>query len=401
MKYSYTAAENNGQIVSGVLEAASAKAARVALERRTLSVVRLDALHQRGRSLNQLPLLQRMLLAQHLSTMLRAGVSLLEALRVIRQETRSRQLRSVLDRVIGPVDGGLSLAGALEAQGRSFDPLFVSLVRVGESSGTLEDNLGYLADELEKRIALRSKVRSALLYPAIVLGVTVGLGVLLVFFVLPRIVPLFDSLKVNLPVSTQVLLKFATFIRHSGFSAAVALVAAIAAIGGTVHIPAVRVRFHRCLLSVPLVGRVVRAVNLANFCRTLGTLTKSGVPITEALEVTGATMRSLAYQRQVQTLRDAIASGTSLAAAVTLHSKRAFFPPMTVSLIRVGEASGKLDDSLLYLNRFYEREVDSLMKDLAVVLEPTLLLIIGLAVAFVVSAIISPIYQITGSLRTR
>lgn len=401
MRYSYTAATNNGKIITGVLEAANSKGVRVALERRGLAVVKLHLVRGPGRSLTQLPLLQRMLLAQHLSTMLRAGVSLLEALRVIREETRSRQLRSVLDRVISPVDGGSSLASALEAQGRSFDPLFVSLVRVGESSGTLEENLGYLADELEKRIALRSKVRSALLYPAIVLGVTVGLGVLLVFFVLPRIVPLFASLKVQLPVSTQVLLKFATFIRNSGGSAALATVAAIAAIGGTVRIPAVRARFHRLLLSVPLVGRVVRAVNLANFCRTLGTLTKSGVPITEALEVTGATMRSLAYQQQVQALRDAVVSGTSLAAAVTLHSKRAFFPPLAVSLIRVGESSGKLDDSLLYLNRFYEREVDSLMKDLAVVLEPTLLLIIGLAVAFVVSAIISPIYQITGSLRTK
>lgn len=401
MKYSYTAVTPGGQLTTGHLDAVSRRAAMESLQGKGVTVIRLARARQHGAHIIQIPLLQRMLLAQHLGTMLAAGVSLLEALRVIREETRSRTVRRMIDQITGRVESGRSLADSLEAQGNAFDPLSISLVRVGETSGTLEQNLSYLAEELEKRIALRSKVRSALLYPSIVIGVTIILGIVLTFFVLPRIVPLFVTLKVDLPFTTQVLLAVAQFIRRFGFLTLAFAIGLAVGLRLVLLLYPIRLRWHRLLLAVPLVGRITRAINLANFCRTLGTLVKSGVPLLEALEVTTGTLGNRAYRRELEAIRHAVAAGTSLAAGMTLHSQRQFFPPIAVSLVRVGESSGKLDSSLLYLNRFYEREIDGLMKDLTVVLEPTLLVVIGLAVAFVVSAIITPIYQITGSLRTR
>ena len=342
-----------------------------------------------------------MLLAQHLATLLTAGVSLLEALRVVQSEARTRRLRRLFDQISVKVNSGTTFAGALEAQGGAFDPLFVSLVRVGESSGTLEQNLQYLADELEKRISLRNKVRSALLYPIIVLSMTAVFGAVLMLFVLPRIVPLFGALKVQLPWATRVLLRIAQFSRGAGWLVVGGAVSAAVIARLSLRMPAIRQRWHRICLALPVVGRVVRSINLADFCRTLGTLLKSGVPLLEALDITAGTLRNVAYQRELERLHESVASGTSLAAAIMLHSQRVFFPPITLSLIRVGESSGKLDGSLLYLNRFYEREVNYLMKDLTVLLEPALLLLIGLVVAFVVGAIVTPIYQISGSLRVR
>lgn len=403
MQFSYTAATKEGTMTTGVIEASSRKSAVAHLERDRLVAVRVKMVSPGGHLglIGQIPLQQRMLMAQHLATMLSAGVSLLEALRVIGEEAKSRWQRKILARVLEKVSGGTTLAASLEAQGRAFDPLFVNLIRVGESSGTLEENLRYLSDELEKRLNLKSKIRSAIAYPLVVVFATVVLGVILVYFVLPKIVPLFTSLKITLPWTTRMLLVVATFVRQSGFLSLAVVVAVAIALRVAVTVPSVRTRWHRSFVFLPVFGRIVRSLNLANFCRTLGTLIKSGVPLLEALGISAETSRNVAYRNEIMRLRDAVASGQSLAAAIATRSSRAFFPPITLSLIRVGESSGKLDESLLYLDRYYEREVDFLMKDLAVILEPLLLVGIGLSVAFVAGSIIMPIYQISGSLRIK
>ncbi|TSC76837.1 MAG: type IV pilus assembly protein PilC [Parcubacteria group bacterium Gr01-1014_31] len=402
MQFAYSAATADGKMTRGVVAAANQRAAIALLERQQLVVVKLERRRDgKAQALYRVPLLQRMLLAQHLSTLLRAGVSLLEGLRVVQEEARSRRLRKLLERVRVKVSSGTTFAAALESQGGAFDSLFTSLVRVGESSGTLEENLSYLADELEKRMALHTKVRSALTYPAVVVGVTGVLGAVLAFFVLPKIVPLFTSLKVKLPLSTEILLRVAGFSRDHGMLSLALIAGAIIAFRLLTLRGPLRRQWHWFLLRLPVVGRITRSLNLANACRTLGTLLKSGVPLLEALDITAGTLGNTAYREEFSALRDAAGTGTSLAASMAQPSRRKLFPPLTLSLVRVGESSGKLDESLLYLNRFYEREVDNLMKDLTVILEPMLLVFIGLVVAFVAGAIITPIYQISGSLRVR
>ena len=402
MKFSYTAATPDGKVSRGMLTAANQRAAIATLEGQQLVVVKLERHRDtRGRGLYRVPLVQRMLLAQHLATLLEAGVSLLEGLRVVQGETRSRPMRKLLERVGAKVSAGTTLAGALEAQGGAFDPLFISLVRVGESSGTLEENLAYLAEELEKRMSLLTKVRSALTYPGVVVGLTGVLGMVLVFFVLPRIVPLFSALNVALPLSTRLLLAVAGFTRDWGLLTLGLAAAGMAAVRLLTWWSPLRRHWHRLVLRLPAVGRISRSLNLANACRTLGTLLKSGVPLLDALDITADTLRNVAYREAFAALREQASTGTSLAAGMAHPSRRRIFPPLTLSLVRVGESSGKLDESLLYLNRFYEREVDSLLKDLTVILEPALLVLIGLVVAFVAGAIITPIYQISGSLRVR
>lgn len=401
MRFSYTAATSDGKVARGLVTAANQRLAIAALERRQLLAVKLER-NGRGRRLYRVPLVQRMLLAQHLATLLKAGVGLVEGLRVVQVETRSRGLRTLLERVAAKVSAGTTLAGALEAQGGAFDPLFISLVRVGESSGTLEENLTYLAEELEKRMTLLTKVRSALTYPAVVVGTTGGLGVVLVFFVLPRIVPMFSTLNVQLPQATQLLLAVAGFARDRGVLTLVLAVAGLAALRGLIwwSVPMQR-HWHRLMLRLPVVGRITRSLNLAHVCRTLGTLLKSGVPLLDALDITASTLSNVAYREAIARLREQASTGTSLAAGMAQRGRRRMFPPLTLSLLRVGESSGKLDVNLLYLNRFYERDVDNLLKDLTVILEPTLLVLIGLAVAFIAGAIITPIYQISGSLRAQ
>ena len=285
MQFAYSAATADGKMTRGVVAAANQRAAIALLERQQLVVVKLERRRDgKAQALYRVPLLQRMLLAQHLSTLLRAGVSLLEGLRVVQEEARSRRLRKLLERVRVKVSSGTTFAAALESQGGAFDSLFTSLVRVGESSGTLEENLSYLADELEKRMALHTKVRSALTYPAVVVGVTGVLGAVLAFFVLPKIVPLFTSLKVKLPLSTEILLRVAGFSRDHGMLSLALIAGAIIAFRLLTLRGPLRRQWHWFLLRLPVVGRITRSLNLANACRTLGTLLKSGVPLLEALD---------------------------------------------------------------------------------------------------------------------
>ena len=402
MRFSYTATTPGGKISSGTIDAANRRAAVALLSRQQLVVVKLAAASRViAWQFGRLPLLQRLLIAQHLSTLLAAGVSLLEALKVIGDEARGRRFKRGVAKIAEQVSAGQTLAAALEAQGAAFDPLFIGLVRVGEASGTLTENLRYLAGELADQHALHGKVRSALIYPAVVVAVTGVVGLLLTYWVLPKIVPLFVSLKVTLPWPTRLLLKFATFIRTTGLLSLGVAAAVAVALQLTYLVPTLRLAWHRMFLHLPLVGRITRNLNLASTSRTLGTLLKSGIPLTDSLLIASRTSRNLVYQCALLDLREGVTAGRSLTAAVAAYRGKRLFPSLTLSLLRVGEAGGSLDESLLYLSRFYEREVDGLVKDLAVIIEPTLLLFIGLAVALVASAIIMPIYEISGSLRIR
>lgn len=405
MKFTYTVATKVGKVVRGTTDAPSREDAVTALLDRGWSVVDVTAAgpgaaaparrSRRGR----LRLLEKMLLAKHLSTMVRSGVTVLEALRVVGEETPSPRVRHAVTELAESVEAGQTLADALASQGRRFDPLFVHLVRVGEASGTLESSLAELAEELRKRGELQRRIRSAMLYPSIVLGLTVVLVAVLTTFVLPRIIPLFKSLNADLPLATKLLLGVATF--SQAYGAAVAVGSVVGAIGLRllIRLPAVRPIWHGLLLRLPVVGELNRNIGRANFCRTLGVMLKSGIPAVEALRITADVTPNAVYARAIRRMAERVAQGQSLYA--TLPQRGHLFGGVVGSMVRVGEASGNLDTTLLELNDYYDKEVTAATQNLGTVLEPILLIFIGLIVAFVASAIILPIYQFSGSIKRK
>lgn len=344
-------------------------------------------------SVGRVGLTQRAITAKHLAVMLKSGLSITEALAVAR-DSAGGKLRRILGKVLKSVESGHTLSSSLAEHPKIFSGFFVNAVYAGETSGTLSESLENIAEQLEKEKELVSKVRGAMVYPIIVLTVAVILGAILSFVILPKIIPLFEGLKVDLPWTTRMLIKFSRFMEQYG---------SYVLIGGAVLVVLLfwlsRRTFsqpftHRLLLFLPVFRKVSHDVNLARFCRTLGMLLKSGVTIDAALNITADTTRNFYYRQALLEVGRDVGRGAKL--SKSLERFNHLFPPLVTRMIKVGEESGRYEETLFYLANFYEVEVDTSTKSLSAAIEPALLIVMGLVVGFLALAIITPIYDITG-----
>ena len=335
--------------------------------------------------------------ARHLSIVIRAGLPLLEGLKIIRRQTESKELARVIDQVVEDVNNGQFLATSLEKFHRHFDDFFVNIIRVGEVSGTLAGNLAYLAEETKKSKDLRGKVRAAMIYPMVVLGVMMAVVGFLVFFVFPKVLPIFENLKVKLPLATKVLIFTSQFALNYWFYILGAVLLLVVGLRLLLKLPDFRMAYHRLLLHLPLISGLIREMNAANSARILAVLLKSGIKIVEAVSITANTSNNLVYRRAFLEAAEDIRRGEPMAKYLSAHKR--IFPPLMSGLIEIGENTGNLESNLNYISEYYSEEVDLRLKNMTVLLEPLLLLILGLIVGFVSLAIILPIYQITQGVR--
>lgn len=403
MQFQYTVSTPSGEIKKGVAEAIDKEGLINKLKSQDLSVLSVIE-KKRGLTSSNLEIglgrvsgLDKLLFAKHLATMIKSGLTLTESLEIAIDQSSSSKMRKVLKNVLERVNNGKSFASSLSKYPKVFSPVFINMIKVGEKGGTLSENLEYLSLQLEKDYDLKRRVKGAMLYPAIVLTATITLGIALSIFILPKLVNLFKSLKVELPLVSKIFLAMANFLVHYGLYLIIAL--AVLSVLTRILIKARNLRpfFHRFYLKLPIVKKISQSVNLARFARILGSLLKSGVPIIESLEITATTLDNALYQKQIGIATAGVKRGESLASMLTPAEK--YFPKIVSRMINVGEKTGNLEETLFYLARFYEEEVNNITRNLSTTLEPVLLIIIGLVIGFIGIAIISPIYQISGSLR--
>lgn len=340
--------------------------------------------------------MDKALFAKHLSIMLHSGLSLIEALDIASQSSRGK-LSGILRGVSESVKSGHSLSDSFARYPKVFSGLFVSTTKAGESSGTLVENLENISVQLEKEKDLIAKVKGALIYPAVILVSTFILGMVLSFVVLPKITPLFEGLHVELPITTKALIAFSHFIENNGLIFFLSIVAFITFALWLVRQPFTRPFTHFLLLHTPIISRITMNANLARFSRTLGMLLKSGLRIDESLDITKNTVGNYYYARALKRVSRNIRTGSKL--SDNLAAFENLFPILATKMIQVGEESGQFEETLFYLASFYEDEVDAATKALSTVIEPLLLLFIGLVVGFLALSIITPIYDITGNIQ--
>ena len=341
---------------------------------------------------------EKIVFTKHLSVLIASGVSLSDALdTLILQQARSASSR-IFSSLLKDVQNGQTLTDALAKFPSTFDPYYLGLIKIGEQSGNLESNLNYLAEQLNADLATKNKIRAAMLYPALVLLLTFSIGGFLAFYILPQLITFFDAFDTTLPFTTRVLLGLANFTRNYGLLLLLTLVTIFIALTLLGWLRPVRKFYHLLLLRLPLLGSFVTTGLLTRFSRNLSVLLKSGVPINDSLIVIADTSTNLVYQDSLKQIVSAIASGTNLADALARFPR--FYPALLQKMVNVGEKSGRLAETLAYLSNTYEEEIDTQSKNLTTLLEPVLLIIIGAMVAFVALAIISPIYQLTGSLHS-
>ncbi|MEK7585063.1 MAG: type II secretion system F family protein [Patescibacteria group bacterium] len=341
-------------------------------------------------------LTDKAVLAKHLAVMLNAGLTLSESL-AVSIDSSTGQLKRVLRHVAQAVESGSAFSAALGFYPKVFTGVFVSAVYAGERSGNLSTNLATLSKELEKERELVAKVKGAMIYPAIVLIATLALGLAIAFFILPKITPLFRGLRVELPWTTRGLIAFADFIDRSGEIFFISLLT-----GSILLRSLLKQRFfapvtHWTILHLPGFGRISRHLNLNRLAATIGLLLKSGVNVDETLAIAEKTISNFYYARAVRRIASDVGRGLKLSESFEQFPK--LFPPLFTRMARVGEVSGRFEETFFYLSEFYEDEVDAATKSLSTALEPILLLIIGLVVAGLALSIITPIYEITGNLR--
>ena len=338
---------------------------------------------------------QLALFTRQLSVMLGAGVSLVSALQNLAQQEENRALGTTLRQVRYDVESGSTLAAALERHPRVFDPLFVNLVRAGETGGFLDTVFKRLTRFLEKRLQWRKAVLSASLYPAVVIMTSfMVVGVILVW-VIPVFASLFANLDLPLPLPTRMVMGASGFLSRWGVP--LSLGAGTAALAGGFYFRTAKGRrwVDRFILAAPLLGPVTTQLLTARFARTFSTLLSSGVPILEAMDLTARALGNVRFQETVLALRSEVESGSTLAEPFR-HS--GLFPQMASEIIRIGELTGTLDDMLLKLAVYYEEEADTSINRFLALLEPMMMLVLGIVVGGMVLSMYMPIFSLMGRL---
>lgn len=406
MEFEYIASTQSGKIVRGQLAATTKERVASQLQQQNLSIISILPKEQRIVAASRVirgtfrvghvPLMEKIIFARLVANMLRSGMSLVEALDILQSQTTSKRMQAIVQQVMQSVSNGKSLAASLQQFPAVFGGLIIGMVKVGEASGTLEQNLDYVAHVLEKDYDLRKKVTSAMIYPAIVLSATLILGTGLTIFILPKLVKMFSTFRLELPLITKIFLAVANFLVHDGYFVLGGIVVLGIVLRVLIRARATKPFFHRLNLTMPIIKRTAHFVNLARLCRVLGLLLRSGVTINESLAITSQVVDNVHYQQQLEIAGAAVQRGKSLGAILT---DERYIPRMANRMIVVGEKTGRLPETFSYLADFYEEELDHATKNLSTVIEPMLLVFIGVVLGFLAVAIISPIYQFTGSLK--
>lgn len=342
---------------------------------------------------------QQIFFIKRLSFLIKANVPLLESITMIYEQTKIRRHKEQLKKVMDKVANGQSLSNSLQAVQGTFSDFSINIISVGEVTGVLSENLIYLADELQKKQILRRKIISACVYPVIVVCATFGIVLFLIIYLFPKIIPVFSSLQMKLPLSTRIVIALSNGIRHFGFYILGATfllgVVFLWSIKRSEKIKDIR---DATTLHLPLFGKLIKSYNLTNSMRTLSLLLKSGVPISDALPITASISSNRSYKREFQKASLSVRRGENV--SNSFQSNTALFPDMVVQIVAVGERTGSLPASLLYLSELYETEVDDFTRNLSALIEPLLMVMMGLVVGFIAISIITPIYGITQNLHS-
>lgn len=326
---------------------------------------------------------------------LKAGLNVSEALNTL-DAKKGSALKKIIDHLRTSVESGHTFSEAIETAPRSFPAIVLQLIRTGELSGALRENIEEASAYITEIAETRREVRAAMLYPSLVFVAVVGLGLSISMFVLPQIIPLFESMNVELPFATRVLLRIAKAMELHGGLIIVGIILGFSAVIITFRVHAFRPVTARILLAIPLIGNIIHLFNLMHISRTLGSLLGSGIPIVESVQITARSVDNPVYQSILNDVSKQVGDGNPLSDGLLKHKR---IPTLFQRLISVGERTGSIQETFMYLSEFYASELRHAVKNLSTALEPVMLIIVGCMVGFVVFAIITPIYDITGSIQ--
>ncbi len=354
---------------------------------------KLNALFEKVFS--RISFVDKMLFVFHLQIMIKAGLSIVAALKILSEEMENKKLRKIIAQIKNEVEKGRQLSEVLAQFPDIFPEIYVSMIAAGEAAGTMEKSLLQVYSQMKKSHELLSHVRGAMVYPAVVVVAIIGIAVEMIVFVLPKILVMFKDFNAELPLPTRILIAIVDFTQEHGIELIVGLFLLIALWFYLYKKPNFKRVIHSFTLRLPIFGKVIKEINLASFTLTLSSLLDSTIPIIDAVKITSSVQTNMIYRETLLKVAENLKSGTTL--SQNLSPYHDIFPPMVTEMIMVGEEAGKMNDMLKELSEYYANEVDSMMKNFSTIIEPVIILIMGLMVAGIAVAVIMPMYSLAQS----
>jgi type IV pilus assembly protein PilC len=394
--YAYTARSLGGELKTATIEAASRDDVVAQLRRQRLVVVKVDEEAKKPKPKGKITMRDIVVFTRQFSTMINAGLPLVQALDILGKQTENKALAEVTKAVVFDVESGATVSDAMRNHPKAFSDLYTNMVAAGEAGGILDTILMRLATFLEKNDALVRKVKGAMIYPAVIMGVAAIAIVVLLWKVIPVFEKMFASVNLELPLPTQIVVGMSRFVNAYWWAVFGGIAGAVFLIKRYYATKDGQLVIDRLLLRVPVLGDVLRKSSVSRFARTLGTLISSGVSILEGLEITARTAGNRVISDAILQSRASIAGGDTIAAPL---QKSAVFPPMVISMIAVGEQTGGLDEMLTKIADFYDTEVDAAVSGLLALLEPIMIVVLGVVVGGMVVAMYLPIFDMINAVQ--
>lgn len=395
MKFSYKAIKD-GKMLTGSTQAPDADKLAQSLRAAGVTIVSIEPsrsfLPSLSHAVNRVTFSNLVDFTRQLAIMLNAGLSIADSLDILKKQTTSPVVTAMLTRIDEEVRSGASLSTSLKNYPDIFSRLYIALVRAGEASGKLDDIMKRLAETLEKQREFQSKTKSALIYPAIVVVAMLAVIFIMITFVIPQLLTLYEGFNIQLPITTRILIFISSFMQKFWIIILAIVFGMVAFLQRAMKTKKGHRAIDAFFLRLPLISRVIKISALVNATRTLSVLVQAGVPILQALEIITETTDNVLYQEAFADIRQKVEKGATLG---TAFEQTQIFPPIFVQMITVGEKTGHLDETLGHLAAYFESEAELAIKAVTVLIEPAILVVLGFGVGFVVISVITPIFSLT------
>jgi len=403
-RYNYIAKTLQGKSRSGILEAEDEHELARILRKEGSILIKASSEEEKHKKkflitvpfLDRVSLTEKIMFARNLRVMIAAGVALPRTLRILADQTKNKKFRKTILKIREEIIKGKAFSEDLGKYPNIFSELFVSMVKVGEETGTLEEVLKVLTQQMEKEHEIKSRIKGAMIYPAVIIFAMVCIGVLMLIIVIPKLSAVFSELGVDLPLTTKIVIAIGTFLSKFWFLLPIGILVFLFLLRVILKTKTGKLVFDTFVLKIPVISSIVKKTNSAHTVRTLSSLIAAGVPIVRSLEIVSGTLGNVHYRKAMSEAAERVKKGAKLAEILKRYEN--IYPTLVIQMIEVGEETGKTSDVLEKLAEFFEEEVANATKNLSAVIEPVLMLIVGAVVGFFAISMIQPIYSMVGTL---
>jgi len=394
--FKYRALDKTNKKISGLVEAVNEEAAAGILNEQDLSIISIKQ-QAKAKEIKLLAFLNRVkardlvIFSRQFSVMISANVSLVQALKIFVKQTNNPTLKTIISEISDEVDAGSRLSDALAKRPKVFSDFYINVIKSGESSGKLDEVLNYLADEMEQDYDMMSKIKGAMIYPAFVLTGLGIVGAVMMIFVIPKLTDIMSGAGAELPLATKILIAVSNTLANYWWLIIITILAVIIGLKLYVKTSQGRKLIHFIILKIPIFGKLLQRIHLVRFTRSMNTLIIGGVTINKSLEIASKVVTNQTYRNLINKTAEAVEAGESISSEF-VKSKE--IPSMVTQMLSIGEKTGKLDIILSRITDFYSREINNIIANLMTLMEPIIMVIMGVAVGIMVAAVILPMYNL-------